>query len=85
MNIPDTGYLLFAILILAVIAALVFILKPAGRGRKLSRLAAIAFAFIITGIFFGEERWLGYGLMGTGILLAIADIIIKSSKKRKYN
>lgn len=85
MNIPDTGYLLFAIIILAVIAALVFILKPAGHKRKLSRLAAIAFAFIITGIFFGEERWLGYGLMGTGILLAIADIIVKSAKRRRHN
>lgn len=85
MNIPDTGYLLFAILILAVIVALVFILKPAGQKRKLSRLAAIAFAFIITGIFFGEERWLGYGLMGIGVLLAIADIIIKSAKKGGHN
>jgi hypothetical protein len=85
MNIPDTGYLLFAIIILAVVAALVVILKPAGQGRKLSRLAAIAFAFSITGIFFGEARWLGYGLMGTGILLAIAGIIIKSGKWRRHN
>jgi lysylphosphatidylglycerol synthetase-like protein (DUF2156 family) len=85
MNIPDTGYLLFAIIILAVIVALVFILKPAGQKKKLSRLAAIAFAFIITGIFLGEVRWLGYSLMGTGILLAVADIIIKSGKQRRNN
>jgi len=27
-------------------------------------LASLAFAFVITGVRFGEERWWGYGLIG---------------------
>jgi type II secretory pathway pseudopilin PulG len=51
MNIPDTGYLLFAIIILAVVAALVFILKPAGQKKKLSRLAAIVLHLLLRAFF----------------------------------
>jgi hypothetical protein len=51
--------------------------------RGLSRLAGLAFAFVIAGIFLGGQRLLGYSLLGVGAILAVIDIIQKS--KRKVN
>jgi hypothetical protein len=74
-------YILIAIVALAIIAvAVVFV-----RGKKpeeMSRLSQIAFIFIFAGIIFGsgESRFLGYGLMTSGIILALVDIIKKFKK-----
>jgi len=46
-------------------------------GKPLSRLAALAFAFIMAGIIFGEDRMIGYSLIGIGVTFAIVDIIKK--------
>jgi len=35
----------------------------------------MAFCFVLAGICFGENRLIGYGLMGIGIILAVLDII----------
>ncbi|MDP4261368.1 MAG: hypothetical protein Q8941_02445 [Bacteroidota bacterium] len=70
-------YILIATVVFAAITIYFFLIKPGGQPRKLSPLASLAFAFIVAGIFFGEKQWLGYGLMGTGVLLAIADIAVK--------
>jgi uncharacterized membrane protein len=48
-------------------------------------MAGLAFGFIIAGVGFGENRLLGYGLFGTGIILAIIDIIIKTRKGKEGN
>ena len=44
------------------------------QARGLTPLAGLSFGFILAGIVFGEERLLGYGLMGIGIVLSIIDI-----------
>jgi hypothetical protein len=69
-------YIAIAILVLAVIAGLVYY---AGRrkGKRLTPLAGLAFAFVLAGLFFGQERWLGYGLLGIGGILAVVDIFSK--------
>jgi len=72
---PSTVYLLIAIVALVAIVIFAFLIKPARQRQKLSPLASLAFGFVLSGIFIGEERWLGYGLMGVGILLAFVDII----------
>ena len=74
-------YILIAIVALAAIAVIVFVIMPAGQQRKLSPLAGLSFGLVIAGILFGEERWLGYSLMGIGVLLAVMDIIIKYKAK----
>jgi hypothetical protein len=61
---PSTVYLLIAIVALVAIVIFAFLIKPARQRQKLSPLASLAFGFVLEGIFFGEERWLGYGLMG---------------------
>jgi drug/metabolite transporter (DMT)-like permease len=48
---------------------------------RLSRLAALAFAFMIGGLFLSRKEFVGYSLLGVGLVLAIIDIV----QKRKQN
>jgi membrane-bound ClpP family serine protease len=76
----EIPYVAIAIVALLAIGGLVFVMK--GRKRKpITPLAGIAFAFVLAGIIFGDNRLIGYSLMGIGILLAFADIFVKSKKK----
>jgi len=68
-------------LALVAIVIFAFLIKPARQRQKLSPLASLAFGLVLEGIIFGEERWLGYGLMAVGILLAFVDRIIKHRAK----
>jgi hypothetical protein len=69
------GYIIYSLLILLVIAV---IGRRYKKVKKLSPLAGLAFAFIVAGLFFGDDRVLGFGLLGVGIVLAVSDIIAKS-------
>jgi EamA domain-containing membrane protein RarD len=72
----STTYLIAVVLAaLAVIAALLFAFRYPRPDRRFSPRAALAFGFVIAGSLFGEERWLGYCLMGVGIVLAVVDIL----------
>jgi len=75
-------FILISILVLAVIAVFVFFIKK-NKKPKLTPLAGLAFGFVLAGIVFGDTRLIGYSLMGTGILLAVIDMIIKLRKKKK--
>jgi DMSO/TMAO reductase YedYZ heme-binding membrane subunit len=72
-------YILIGIIALAVIMA-VLILTRKKMGKPLSRLAAFAFVFIMAGLIFGENRLVGYSLIGVGIVFAIVDIIKRLKK-----
>ena len=80
MNISQM-YIIVAVVVLAVIALLVFVLGKKSKEKRLTPLASFAFAFVLAGILFGENRLIGYGLMGVGVILAIVDIFNKSRKK----
>ena len=67
-----------SILVLAIIALLVFFKTK--KEKKLTPIAGLAFGFILAGIIFGDNRLIGYILIGIGVILAIIDII----KKVKY-
>lgn len=67
-------YILIAVIVLASIF-LILLLTRKKRRKPLSALASFAFAFMIAGIAFGENRLLGYGLIGMGIILALIDIV----------
>ena len=77
----STAYIAIAIVTLVVIAILVFLVKKDKREKSLSPLASFAFAFVLAGIVFDENRWIGYGLMGIGVILAIIDMYKKSKDK----
>ena len=51
------------------------------RGKRLSALAGLAFAFVIVGMVFGDDRSIGYSLIGIGIIIAIIDMVLKPKKK----
>lgn len=72
-------YILISIIVLAIIA-IVVILRRKKEQKPLSKLAVLAFLFVIAGIIFGDDRLIGYSLIGTGVILAIIDIIKKSKK-----
>lgn len=77
-------YILIAIVALLIIAILVFFIKKNKKEKTMTPLAGLAFAFIIAGIVFGDDRLIGYSLMGVGVLLAIIDMFIKlKANKRK--
>jgi len=44
---------------------------------RLSRLGAVAFAFIVAGLFLSRQQSVGFGLLAIGLMLAVADIIRK--------
>jgi hypothetical protein len=77
----STAYVAVAILALGIIAVLAFMARKERKENRLSLLAGLAFAFVLAGLFLGESRTLGYGLMGIGIILAVIDIFRKSRSK----
>jgi hypothetical protein len=80
MNTPQI-YIAVSIVVLAFIAILFFFANKNKKEKRLTPLAGLAFGFILAGIFFGDNRLIGYGLMGVGVLLAIVDIFNKSKNK----
>ncbi len=74
---PSTIYVIVAILALAATAVLVFVAGRQASPRRLTPLAGLAFGLILAGLLFGENRWLGYGLLGLGVALAVGDMIYR--------
>lgn len=77
--------ILFVVAGLAIIILILLLLSQKDENKKLTPLAGLAFGFIIAGVVFNENKMIGYGLFGTGIILAIIDIFIKSRKKKNGN
>ena len=75
-----TIYLIIAGLTLVVLVGMIVLFGKGGFGERLSPLASIAFILVIAGIFFSDDRVIGYGLMGLGILVAIVDIAVKQRR-----
>jgi len=74
-------YLLISVIILFVIVIFVFFINKNQPKKRITLLTSLSFIFIILGMFFGENRLLGYSLIGVGVLFAVFDIIKKESKK----
>jgi hypothetical protein len=74
-------YIAISLVVLIVVALLVFIVRKERNKNRLSPLAGLAFGFILAGILFGEDRFIGYGLMGVGVILAIIDMYQRSKSK----
>ena len=71
-------WILVSLAVLAAVALLVFRAGKAGKQNRLTPLAGLAFGFIMAGLLFGDERWLGYGLFAVGAILAVGDIVKRS-------
>lgn len=79
---PGMIYIGIAVLTLAIIFVVFALTGRNLRSQKLTPLAALAFWLVLAGLVFGEERLLGYGLMGAGILLALVDVWLKRSRNQ---
>ena len=79
MNISQI-YIVVSIIGFAVIAFLVFFAGKTKKENKFTPLASLAFVFVLAGLFFGENPFIGYGLIGIGVLLAVVYIFIKRNK-----
>ncbi len=73
-----------AIVALAVIAVLIFVIRK-GKVKRLTPLTGLAFSFVLAGVIFGEERLIGYGLMGVGVILAVVDSFLQWKRRQKDN
>ncbi|MHC4203058.1 MAG: hypothetical protein ACYSTT_00290 [Planctomycetota bacterium] len=67
-------YIAISIAVLAVIALLFILTGKSRKQKRLTPLAGIAFGFILAGIVFGENRLIGYSLMGVGVIIAVIDM-----------
>ncbi len=74
-------YIAISIIVLAAIALLVIFLGKSKKENRLTPLAGLAFGFILAGIIFGDNRLIGYSLLGIGVILSVIDIFIKLKSK----
>jgi len=74
-------YIAVSVAALAIVAVLVFFLGRRRSENRLTPMAGLAFAFILAGILFGDDRFIGYGLMGIGVVLAVIDIFNRSRSR----
>ncbi|MFA5833827.1 MAG: hypothetical protein WDA22_10170 [Bacteroidota bacterium] len=66
---------------LIIIAILFFVINKHKGQNKFSPLGGLAFGFVLAGLFTGDDRFIGYSLLGIGILLAGIDIVRKLRHK----
>jgi uncharacterized membrane protein len=79
---PDgTIFLIISTIAILAAVAFLFLIKKGEHRNKIRSLGGLAFALIIAGILFGENRFIGYGLMAVGVVLSIIDIFVKAKDK----
>ncbi len=78
-----TIFMIISILALVTIVVFVFLIKRSSERKRLSPLTGVAFAFIIAGMLFEDHRFMGYALLGVGIIITVIDIIIKAQHKEE--
>jgi len=79
--ISSQFYILVSIVVLAIVALLVFFVNKGKSENRINPLAGLAFGFVLAGILFGDNRLVGYGLMGVGVMLAVVDIFRRLKSK----
>ena len=84
MNVSQIA-IAVSIVILAVVALILYRKGWRKDQKGLTPIAGLAFGFILAGIVFGEERFISYGLMGVGVVLAIVDIIKQTRRNKPDN
>ena len=75
-------YIAVSIAVLAVIALLFIISSKSKKQNRLTPLGGIAFGFVLAGIIFGDDRVIGYSLLGIGVILSVIDIFKRYKSKQ---
>lgn len=71
-------FVLASIGVLALVAVVVFFVSRGRRENRLTPLAGLAVACVVSGIVFGDDRLVGYSLFGLGVVLAVVDAFNRS-------
>jgi hypothetical protein len=74
-------YIAISILALIIVALIFFISGKSQKMKRLSPVASLAFGFILAGIVFGDNRLIGYSLMGIGLILSLMDMFRKARSR----
>jgi len=74
-------YVLIVVMALAVVGVLLILSNKMQKNRRISPLASVAFSLIVAGIVFGENRILGYSLMGLGVGFSLLDMFMNKKKR----
>jgi len=77
---PSIAHLAVSVGVVAIAAILVFLINKGERKNRLTPLAGLAFSLVLAGTLFGDDRLVGYGLMGFGVILAIVAILPRPRK-----
>ena len=65
-----------AISIIALVVIVVLLLIARGKQyKKPSNLAILGMSLVVLGIIFGDDRLIGYSLIGVGVLLSVIDAL----------
>jgi len=73
-------FIAVSVVVLACIALLVFFAGKSRRENRLTPLASLAFGFSLAGILFGDDRLIGYSLLGIGVILGVVDMLRRSKR-----
>jgi hypothetical protein len=74
-------FIALSVVVLVAIVVLVFIVGRRRKQNRLSPLAGLAFGFVLAGIIFGDDRLIGYSLLGIGVVLAVIDVFRRSRSR----
>lgn len=77
---PSSIYIAVSILVLALIAAFFLYARKKNPQKRLTPLAGLAFGLILAGLFWSDNRLVGYSLLALGVILALIDMFIKSKR-----
>ena len=72
----NTSQIYIIISITALVFVVILFLAARKKGKKLTPLVGFAWALVLAGIIFGEDRLIGYSLIGVGVALAVIDMYI---------
>ncbi len=77
-------YIGISIAALIIVVVLLLISREKGKQlRKPSNLATLGMTLVVLGIIFGDDRWIGYSLIGFGVLLSVIDELRNLRKSKQ--
>jgi uncharacterized membrane protein len=72
----NTSQIYIIISITALVLVVILFLAARKKGKKFTPLVGLAWALVLAGIIFSEDRLIGYSLIGVGVALAVIDMYI---------
>jgi predicted branched-subunit amino acid permease len=75
-------YILTVAIIVVLLLLTIFIANRKRKTQEITLLSVVAIFCVMIGFVFGEHPLIGYGFIGTGIVLAIIDLIFRKPEDK---